>query len=179
MKLVRNFLFVAAFTSLSSTLSAQSQPGVYSVPVADPALIEFARMQMPHLHAVVEKDGQLKLDYKLPFELDGTEPRDFNIAGKVVLGGATTQLYGSGTNGQAAVATCTVSDPVNRLASLRCQIEYPDMAVNKNGALEYINTIEPDPARVEKLGSIVEIFAFKPIGIIETKVRIKKKPRGQ
>jgi hypothetical protein len=179
MNLFGKLFAVAAFASLPSSLLAQNQPGAYSVPVSDPALVEYARLQMPHLHAVVEKDGNLKLNYKLPFELDGVEPRDFSIQGNIVLGGATTQLYGTGSNGQAALATCTVSNPVNRQSDLRCQIEYPDLNVNKTGALEYISTIETDPTRVEKLGSVVEIFAFKPIGIVETKVRIKKKPRDR
>ena len=146
-----NALLFAGFAFGGST-------GIYKVP-AGAYMNEDVFLISPKVNVNEKPDGTLKLDYKLPKELDGAEPR--NIRLKSVSAANPLQLVGPD-----GVAIC---EPYSREFS--CTISYfPSdsglFEINTLAAEQYMTQRRFSPAQIEQIKKSQQSIMHEAAGIL-------------
>jgi hypothetical protein len=119
----------------------------YAVPVPQD-LAAYAQFQLEHARYRLESDGQARIQYRLPPELDGAAPQEFSLRSTDVVSDQTTTLSGANVTAQC--------EPLG-YEQVRCVMKYEHLALHGDAAA-FVAVAYQKPADQAAYG--------QPIGIL-------------
>lgn len=137
----------------ASIAHAKDADGTYMVPAGDeleaPAVFAARKAEVE-----IQENGEARLVYRLPPELDGPEGQAFHLEGDIVDG------RGVLTDGEGAVATCVEAgrDSV-------CTVKYESIVLDEAAAAAYVGT-GPRAAVAKAARATLE---RQPIGVVRAR----------
>ncbi len=147
---------VAAIAVVAAPLALGGYPQATYVVPASGDLAEPATLMMDRARMVI-RQGELRLDYRLPKELDGNTPQRFKLAGSNA--GSELSLVSADGN---VTAACERSD-----GELSCVMTYQaGIDLDDAGAEAFIQKNVTDPSRIAELRAARGALERQAVGII-------------